>query len=333
MSSIEVVSSVISPAAIAELVEREYDFGTPVRSTLLSVNDNDSYLVQAGERQFVFRVYQLNKHWRSTESEHRFELEWLAFLAANRMPVSYPIKRRNDDYLGRLPAPEGRRYCALFSFAEGQAVFPLSRAQSAILGAHMAEIHLVSEKFVTQQSRHQLDLNSLLETPVERIRAFLGSARPLYEKTLLVLAEQLRARLCRLPVTPELYGIIGGDFHWGNNHFTADDRITFFDFDLCGYGWRAYDLAVFLWSAHIHSAPAEMREGLLEGYQSVRRLTPEELEALPFLMVARQIWLTGSHTTYATQKGIAWFDEHYWKLKFETLRSLSDAAQLTEPAS
>lgn len=45
------------------------------------------------------------------------------------------------------------------------------------------------------------------------------------------------------------WGVCHGDCHGFNARFGPDGAATLFDFDDGGQGWRAYDLAVFLWSA------------------------------------------------------------------------------------
>ena len=61
-------------------------------------------------------------------------------------------------------------------------------------------------------------------------------------------AEELKAQITELDFGSDGWGIIGGDFHGWNLHFTENNELTLFDFDLCGYGWRAFDLAVYRWS-------------------------------------------------------------------------------------
>jgi Ser/Thr protein kinase RdoA (MazF antagonist) len=41
-------------------------------------------------------------------------------------------------------------------------------------------------------------------------------------------------------------GLCHGDFYPGNIHFDEQNNPTLFDFDFSGYGWRAYDISVFL---------------------------------------------------------------------------------------
>lgn len=42
------------------------------------------------------------------------------------------------------------------------------------------------------------------------------------------------------------WGICHGDLHGNTNAaFAENGELTHYDFDLCGYGWRAYDIAEF----------------------------------------------------------------------------------------
>lgn len=76
--------------------------------------------------------------------------------------------------------------------------------------------------------------------------------------------------------------------HGGNNFFTPDGAITVFDFDHSGFGWRAYDLAAFLWGA-----PPERRDAVLAGYEALRPLTAAEKALLPDFLRVRAIWDDG----------------------------------------
>jgi len=43
---------------------------------------------------------------------------------------------------------------------------------------------------------------------------------------------------------PQKYGLCQGDLHTGNARFDMHGRLTLFDFDSFGYGWRAIDIGV-----------------------------------------------------------------------------------------
>jgi Ser/Thr protein kinase RdoA (MazF antagonist) len=42
-------------------------------------------------------------------------------------------------------------------------------------------------------------------------------------------------------------GSCHGDLHGWNAHIDQNMALTVYDFDCCGVGWRAYDIAVFRW--------------------------------------------------------------------------------------
>ena len=88
------------------------------------------------------------------------------------------------------------------------------------------------------------------------------------------------------------YGLCHGDFHGWNAHYHAD-TLTFFDFDDCGYGWRAYDLAVFRWDARLDEKEDERWEAFVKGYRSKREISDADLKLTTTFMAIRDIWLMG----------------------------------------
>ena len=45
-----------------------------------------------------------------------------------------------------------------------------------------------------------------------------------------------------------IYGLIHADLHVGNILYHPDDGFCILDFDQCALGWRAYDVATFLYN-------------------------------------------------------------------------------------
>lgn len=69
-------------------------------------------------------------------------------------------------------------------------------------------------------------------------------------------------------------------------HFQGD-QVTLFDFDHCGYGWRAYDLAPF------YHAPDALQKAFFQGYETLRPLTQGERDCLPIFAKLRMLWDAG----------------------------------------
>ena len=108
-------------------------------------------------------------------------------------------------------------------------------------------------------------------------------------------------------------GICHGDAQGGNAHLAPDGTLTFFDFDVCGLGWRAYDIAVFCWGAAVGKVRLgweaktvdRLRAAYLRGYEAVRPLRPPEYEAIDALVLLRQYWYLGLEVGHWDNWGVS----------------------------
>ncbi|HVX47726.1 MAG TPA: phosphotransferase [Mycobacteriales bacterium] len=273
---VRVIYSLVDPEEIERVVGGEYDLGRPESCRLVFAGHNDTYEVRAGGRRFAFRL-QSRKWWKRGESDARFELDLLTHLHRRGVPVIQPIRRRNGDSLGSIRAPEGDRFYSLFTWAEGAIVddSELRTDQTLLIGRTMAAIHVAADEFVTDHTRYRLDEATLLDHSLNELADDIRAADADDVRTIEHYVEEIRARLAEFDPGPGGWGIIHGDVYWANLHFTPDNRITVFDFDLCGYGWRAYDLAYYY-----TRIPEPVRAAALTGYQSVRKLSAAELDML-----------------------------------------------------
>jgi len=307
---IAVTRSIVDARALGDVIAEEYDLGGPLTCKLISkmlrTQDNDHYLVRVGETKYVARLYQLGEHLKRQETDYRYEMEWLHFLKSKGVQVSIPIRQRDGGNLGFVNAPEGKRFYALFSFAQGKPMSSRDEEQLFVMGQKMAEIHLLSNEFKTEQERRPMDLQYLVDEPVERLKQFWAGKEDERLRLLLSSAEEAMVGIMSLldneETTPDSWGPIGGDFHPYNTHIDAGGNPTFFNFDLCGYGWRAYDIATFLLNANLIHKSSDLSESFFSGYYSKRPLsTNEHLAIAPFLTL-RRVWLAG---TFSTLDGVA----------------------------
>ena len=310
MEQITVTRSIISSKAFGEVIKNEYAFDGPLTCKLISkmlrTQDNDHYLVRAGDKKYVARIYQLGQHLNRKESEYLFELDWLDYLRRNDGAVSYPIARPDGTFLGRVNAPEGVRYYALFSFAKGKPLSATNEEQLFNAGSNMARIHLLSNSYESVYDRQPVDLAYLVDRAVEPLMGFWESKHDEKLDILLTSASEAKAEILTLMAneesTEDSWGPIGGDFHPHSTHVDEQNQPSFFGFDLCGYGWRAYDIAVFLLNANLMSRSSELSEAFFAGYYSVRPLSRNEHEAISPFLTIRRVWLTGafSNVDHAT---------------------------------
>ncbi len=308
MEPIPVIRSFVQSEALAALIAQEYDFGGPVICKLFSkmirTQDNDHYkiITSSGER-YVARVYQHGGHLERRRSDYEFELDWLNFLHEQGIPVAFPIPRKDGKFLGQLLAPEGIRYYAVFSYADGRKMNLDDENQLFACGQQIARIHVVSNSYQPRYERHPMDLTFLVDKPLARIQRFWGDDPDKADELELITisAQEAKAEIQALIDNPyhteDSWGPIGGDFHQASTYFDEDNNPTFFNFDLCGMGWRAYDIASFLLNSGLmHRESPHASEAFFAGYYQVRPLSENEHAAISPFLTIRRIWLTSVFT-------------------------------------
>jgi Ser/Thr protein kinase RdoA (MazF antagonist) len=263
--------SMVDPDWVARLVAAEYDVGSPDSCRLLYAGHNDTYEVAVDAQKYAFRLHTRGKWWLTGESDARFELDLLSHLHGHDVPVSYPLPRRNGDLLGSVKAPEGDRLYSLFSWAPGNPPEDMTVDQAYLLGRTLAAIHVAADLHEPKHSRYRLDEASKLDRPLAQLDQQIRDGSPDDAEVIRHYTAEIRRHLAEFEPGPTGWGIIHGDIQDLNFHFDADGRITVFDFDMCGYGWRAYDLAYY----YTRSAEPQ-RSAVLAGYQAVRPLSDAE---------------------------------------------------------
>ena len=290
---VPVESSLLTADGLTEFVLPDYGLPAPVRCRLVSRGVNDTYRVDSGTSTYYLRV--APHGWRTVQ-ELEAEAALIDDLHRRGLRVVQPKRTRNGQATSRVAAPEGERFALLYSAADGEDVREIDVAHSRAYGQLAAAMHDATDAADHRYARFHLDERLLLDEPLASIRADMvdgGKDLAFLEEV----AERIRPLIVALPRDPPLYGLCHGDLHPGNVRFDLAGQPTLFDFDFCGYGWRVYDLTIFLWNAFGERRPKGWRDSrwraFLRGYREIRPLDPAALEALPLFLVAREIWLLG----------------------------------------
>lgn len=291
MLTATVIDSTFDTSSLVRGILARYSLGEPVSSQFWSRGVNDTYQVTAGAG-YMLRIYR--NGWR-TRRQIDWELSVLLHLAAGGLAVSTPVAASDGTLVQVLDAPEGRRHAVLFTVAPGDLPsFTVDGA--AAYGVAAAHLHAGLDGLITVDGdRDPIDLRHLLDAPLELLGTYIDDAELLGE--LEHTAELARAGIEARSADLE-WGACHGDLHGGNAHHSSDGTITFFDFDCGGPGWRSYDLAVYRWSSTAMRAPAgtdDRWNDFLAAYNATRPLATADVEAVPYFVAARHIWLMGLH--------------------------------------
>ncbi|MFT2112715.1 homoserine kinase [Marinomonas sp. 2405UD68-3] len=290
----------LKPDEIVEIVRANYSLDKIKHCMFIIRGMNDSYFIATSKEKYVFRVYLNNKYFIKSDSAYRFELDLLAYLHQNNVPVANALANINGKLLGTVQTTLGDRSFALFPYAEGipLASRSITSNQCYNIGKYLAKIHQTSNSFITTHKRYRLDLKYLIEQPLKLISegAETKGTNPKFDE---LIAEGERIvgmlqpldnyieRINNISLNSDQFGIIHADLHPGNMHFYGDE-VTIFDFDHCGFGWRAYDLAI-----AYHYPTTEQRDSIISGYESLRPLSDEERDSLQDFANLRNLWNIG----------------------------------------
>ena len=272
----------VLPAHLIEKVADQYQLGPDARCELLHAGYNDTYLVESNRRKTILRVY--GGH-RRTANDIDVELRALEYASDRGASVSTPIRREDGQFGTWLRSDEMRRFAVMFSFAEGH-VDPFEDPHKPYqYGVQVALLHSALDGFADTGKRIALDRRYLVDDSVALAEARLGKVDRQYLRHV---AANLGERLDTFTTELLDYGFCHGDLQGGNCHWVGDS-VTHFDFDFGGFGWRAYDVAVFKWNAEF--VGADWWPHFERGYASQRPLGEAERAAIPLFVVARHVWM------------------------------------------
>jgi Ser/Thr protein kinase RdoA (MazF antagonist) len=248
---------------------------------------NATFLVstQSGQK-YALR---LNINSTRVEANIRAETQWARELA--RIPsinVPIPIASLDDKYLvSAHHADSGQMiYGVMYSWLEGEEIGDdPTLDQLHTVGRAMALLHENSANFTLTDGAELPTFNDFFW----RTEDFLFSSQskvPPRDRELLK-----KARDLIMKYTDELYAtsavhIIHADLH-GWNLMWHEGQLSIFDFDDCGYGVEAQDIAVALY----YLDTPEQDAALLDGYKSIRPLPVYSEKAMKALLLQRRLLL------------------------------------------
>jgi Ser/Thr protein kinase RdoA (MazF antagonist) len=217
------------------------------------------------------------------------EVEWVRHLnRTSGVQTPTPIATMKDDYIvSGLHADSGQAlYGVMYSWLDGEEIGDEPTSQQLHeVGKAIATLHQESSEFALSSGNSLPTFSDF----------FWGTEDFLFsDKSVLLDADRIliqQAHDLIMQFTKELYEnskihIIHADMH-GWNLMWNEGRLSIFDFDDCGFGVEAQDLAVTLY----YLDTPEQDEALLNGYKSVRPLPTYSANAMKALLLQRRLLL------------------------------------------
>jgi Ser/Thr protein kinase RdoA (MazF antagonist) len=319
--SFPVIHSVPSPNVLASEVVPGFNIPNVSECRFYSGGFNDTYNVKSlSGRTNYLQVYR--KNWR-TLPDIQYELDVLNHLDQKKFPATKPLPYKDGNFYCTVPAPEGFRYVVVFTEAPGPEI---SYTQNPERTAHqygqaVAHMHNALDDFSSPHDRFHKDLDHLIDQPLKNIEQFLAH-RPVDWAYLMDFAMKVKQLILGMPARLLEQGFCHGDLQGHHAKVGPDKKMTFFDFDCGGFGFRAYDLAVFLWCCRLLDAVEVRWLPYLNGYRKVREIAELDVQAIPAFVCTRYLWHMGVHTQNSPDWGCGWLNDEYFDKRLDQLRKV-----------
>jgi len=284
-----IAKSVLAPDALAQHIALQYQL-EQVQCQLLTATMRDVYRVSAAHQRFMFFVYPTGHR---TREEILAEWQFVAFLAAHGIAVAPAYPTTNGELALPFDAPEGRRYGVLSMYLPGEILRRRSSPHTvAAYGAQIAHIHVVADTLPMPLARPANNPRQIVQdalTAAERAIADRADVLPALHHA----RDVLLPHMAQLVPVASSYGLIHGDVIRANAIVGPDATVSVIDFDLCGLGWRAYDIASYLFAICGTQDEVRLRTAFLDGYMRIRPLSQMEQELLPVFAAVRAVFDIG----------------------------------------
>ncbi|NBJ11282.1 homoserine kinase [Microvirga arsenatis] len=250
-----------------------YDIGTVLSYKGIAEGvENTNYFLHTTRGSYILTLYEK----RVREADLPFFLGLMQHLARKGLNCPLPVNNRRGEALGRVAG----RPAVIITFLDGIAVRRPTAQHCGALGAALAKLHLAGQDFPMQRP------NAL---SLEAWAPLFAQAEAQADTVSPGLAERTRRELADLEASwprglPT--GIVHADLFTDNVFFIGPEVSGLIDFYFACTDAFAYDVAICLnaWCFETDgSFNLTKGRAMLAGYQSVRRLGADEIEALPAL--------------------------------------------------
>lgn len=282
----EITHSLAAPHSISGWAIERWDIGAIRSAELIRSYVNDVYRIDTDLGSFALKVFR--RSWR-TRSDAIWESQLCVHLDDAGIRLALPKPDVDGQRVQTLIYPEGERAALLTPWL---GVFkpkpPWTEKLYCDFGRAAARMHQASSTFLPECPGRLLDTDHLIRRPMERVCEHFANRPKTFER-LLEVSESVASQLDVL--TADLaFGVCQGDLSFDNLSILPDGEFAFYDFDLGGHGWFAFDFAFFHgWTQKDDSAVA-FWDAFRAGYSEIREITTAEVAAMPLFDVAYMIW-------------------------------------------
>lgn len=246
-------------------------------------------------RKYVLRIHPAK--WLQ-QSQVEAEMQWLyAMSLEGCLPVPLPINRL--DNLGFTVVISGdevseARCCTLCRWISGDILSEhLTFEQMRQAGELLARIHEYGHTYTVASpqlfDRPRLDCDGIFgEGGIYDPGICISKLSEEHMAVVKPVLSKVRDAMDALSSCSDSYGPIHGDFYY-KNLLTFEGSISAIDFDMSGWGYYCFDLAIPHWPSAIWRQGREYLDAMLLGYRAIRPFPSAQERHLPAMLAAKRL--------------------------------------------
>ncbi|TWG63045.1 homoserine kinase [Aminobacter sp. J44] len=252
---------------------RDYDIGDLLSyKGIAEGTENSNFLLHTTMASYILTLYEK----RVDRNDLPFFLGLMEHLATRDVTCPLPVKRNDGSLIGDLAG----RPAAIITFLEGMWPRRPTAVHCRAVGEALAKLHVAGADFALKRA------NALSVPGWKTLWDSCHERADEVEKGLVAEVDADFAAISSAWPQDLPAGVIHADLFPDNVFFLGDELSGLIDFYFACNDFFAYDLAICLnaWCfERDHSFNLTKGTAMLAGYQSIRPLQKEEVEALPLL--------------------------------------------------
>lgn len=252
---------------------RDYDIGDLLSyKGIAEGTENSNFLLHTTKASYILTLYEK----RVDRNDLPFFLGLMEHLATRDVTCPLPVKRNDGSLIGDLAG----RPAAIITFLEGMWPRRPTAVHCRAVGEALAKLHVAGADFALKRA------NALSVPGWKTLWDGCHERADEVEKGLVAEVDADFAAIASAWPKDLPAGVIHADLFPDNVFFLGDELSGLIDFYFACNDFFAYDLAICLnaWCfERDHSFNLTKGTAMLAGYQSIRPLRKDEVEALPLL--------------------------------------------------
>jgi len=239
---------------------------------------NTNYIIKIDTKDFILTIYEnINRI-----DDLDFFLSLMNYLSSKGIKCPIPIENSKSNYVGEIKS----KPAALLTFLDGKSTLNIKKDHTFEVGKVLAEMHLYTKDFPLEK------INDLSVDGWEKLLIKNKYKIDKFEKNLYKKIED-KIFIIRKKWPKDLpSGVIHADLFPDNVLFRNGKVSGLIDFYFSCTDYFTYDLCICInaWCFNYKNEfQIDLFQNLLKGYQSIRKLEEEEINAIPLLCHASSL--------------------------------------------